>query len=289
MKKIAIVCDSSICFTPEEIKQYDVFIAPVTLIHNNVEYLDQETISKETVHALLEKKEKILTSQPNLGSLIDLFEKIKAKGYQTIIAITLSSNLSGTFSAFNQAASHIESCDIHVIDSFSLGGPVQQTVKLLRQMELDNMPLDEMLKRVDKFLLRTESFVYPQNLDQLRVSGRISKHAAMLASLLKVKPLLYLENHGLTIEKFGTARTETKIFEMLITHMKDQGINAQEYDFYYLHSDGFEIIVRLRNAINDAFGTHNSFIMDLPAAVATHAGLGTIAIQWIPKVDKYLK
>lgn len=289
MKKIAIVCDSSVCFTPEEIKQYDVFIAPVTLIHNNVEYLDQETISKETVHALLEKKEKILTSQPNLGSLIDLFEKIKAKGFKNIIAITLSSNLSGTFSAFNQAASHIESCDIHVIDSFSLGGPVQQTVKLLRQMELDNMPLDEMLKRVDKFLLRTESFVYPQNLDQLRVSGRISKHAAMLASLLKVKPLLYLENHGLTIEKFGTARTETKIFEMLITHMKDQGINAQEYDFYYLHSDGYEIIVRLRNAINDAFGTHNSFIMDLPAAVATHAGLGTIAIQWIPKVDKYLK
>ncbi|WP_414838400.1 DegV family protein [Erysipelothrix piscisicarius] len=65
----------------------------------------------------------------------------------------------------------------------------------------------------------------------------MSKHAATLASLLKVKPLLYLENHGLTIEKFGTARTETKIFELLINHMKEQGITPEAYDFYYLHND----------------------------------------------------
>ncbi|MDE8165047.1 DegV family protein, partial [Erysipelothrix rhusiopathiae] len=49
MKKLAIVCDSSVCFTPEKIKKYNVFIAPLTLIHNNTEYLDQETISKEEV------------------------------------------------------------------------------------------------------------------------------------------------------------------------------------------------------------------------------------------------
>ncbi|MDE8165300.1 DegV family protein, partial [Erysipelothrix rhusiopathiae] len=42
-------CDSSVCFTPEKIKKYNVFIAPLTLIHNNTEYLDQETISKEEV------------------------------------------------------------------------------------------------------------------------------------------------------------------------------------------------------------------------------------------------
>ncbi|AZK43646.1 DegV family EDD domain-containing protein [Erysipelothrix rhusiopathiae] len=288
MKNLAIVCDSSVCFTPEEIKKYNVFIAPLTLIHNNVEYLDQETISKEEVHDLLSKKEKIMTSQPNLGSLINLFESIRDEGYHQILSITLSSNLSGTYSAFNQAASHVENCDIRVVDSFTLGGPVQQTVKLVRAMELNGITLDVMIERINKFLLHTESFVYPQNLDQLRVSGRISKHAATLASLLKVKPLLYLENHGLTIEKFGTARTETKIFELLINHMKEQGITPEAYDFYYLHSDAKEIITRLRDALLDSFGNHDAYIMDLPAAVATHAGLGTVAIQWIPKTDKYI-
>lgn len=289
MKKLAIVCDSSVCFTPEKIKKYNVFIAPLTLIHNNTEYLDQETISKEEVHELLSKKEKIMTSQPNLGSLIKLFEAIRDEGYEQILAVTLSSNLSGTYSAFNQAASHVEGCEIHVVDSFTIGGPVQQTVKLIRAMELNGVSIDEMITRINTFLLHTESFVYPQNLDQLRVSGRISKHAATLASLLKIKPLLYLENHGLTIEKFGTARTETKIFELLINHMKEQGVTPESYDFYYLHSDAKEITTRLRDAISESFGTHDAYIMDLPAAVATHAGLGTVAIQWIPKTDKYIK
>lgn len=289
MKKLAIVCDSSVCFTPEKIKKYNVFIAPLTLIHNNTEYLDQETISKEEVHELLSKKEKIMTSQPNLGSLIKLFEAIRDEGYEQILAVTLSSNLSGTYSAFNQAVSHVEGCEIHVVDSFTLGGPVQQTVKLIRAMELNGVSIDEMITRINTFLLHTESFVYPQNLDQLRVSGRISKHAATLASLLKIKPLLYLENHGLTIEKFGTARTETKIFELLINHMKEQGVTPESYDFYYLHSDAKEITTRLRDVISESFGTHDAYIMDLPAAVATHAGLGTVAIQWIPKTDKYIK
>ncbi|WP_331836545.1 hypothetical protein [Erysipelothrix piscisicarius] len=44
-----------------------------------------------------------------------------------------------------------------------------------------------------------------------------------------------------------------------------------------------EIITRLRDALLDSFGNHDAYIMDLPAAVATHAGLGTVAIQWIPK------
>ena len=81
MQNIAIICDSSVSFTPEQVKEFDVYIAPLTITHNNVAYIDQVTITQSEVNELLRNKQIVTTSQPNLGTMIDILTEVKEKNY----------------------------------------------------------------------------------------------------------------------------------------------------------------------------------------------------------------
>ncbi|QIK69103.1 DegV family protein [Erysipelothrix sp. HDW6C] len=284
MKNIAIVCDSSVALTKEEAHDLNITVAPLTLIYNNKEYLDQIDMTFDDVNELLLQKTHLQTSQPNVGVIINILEELKTKGFDHIYVLSLSSALSGTHSAFHHAIQEVGLDSVTLIDSMSIAGPVQQCAKLIHKLNAEDKSIAEITRAIEELLKHTVSFVYPQTLDQLKISGRISKGAATLASLLKVKPLLYLENGGQTIEKFGTARTEAKVFDMMVAEFKKHDITPDAFDVYYLDSQGEEIADRFNAYLSESIGTFTTSNSKLPAVVAAHAGIGTIAVQWIPKI-----
>ncbi|MEG0327373.1 MAG: DegV family protein [Erysipelothrix sp.] len=286
MKNYAIVCDSSVSISAEDAKRLNVKVAPLTIIHNNKDYYDQVDLTTEQVNDLLREKEVLKTSQPNVGYLINFFEDLKSQDFDHIFVLSLTSSLSGTYMSFNQALSEVKLDNVTLIDTYTLAGPVQNAAESIQAMNELDSSVEEIVKRLQYEFKFTESFVYPQTLDQLKVSGRISNSAALLASLLKVKPLLFLENHGKTIEKFATARTEAKIFESMIKEMQAKNVNAKDYVLYFLHSEGRDTVDRLNQLISEKLGDFEHKICNLPAALATHAGLGTIALQWSLKFKR---
>lgn len=284
MKNIAIVCDSSVALNPELVKEYNVVVAPLTLIHNNKEYKDQIDKTSDDVNDLLRNKEKLQTSQPNLGLLIEIMEDIKSQNFDHVFILSLTSSLSGTYSSFNNAIQEVGLENYTLVDSRSLAGPIQHMVKAVRTLNAEGKSIEEIEAKIDTIVKNTVSYVYPQTLDQLKVSGRISKTAALMASVLKVKPLLFLENNGETIEKMGTARTETKIFEMIVDGLVSNGVAPDTHDIYYLESEGKEILARFDAFLTEKLGSFDTSISTLPAVVAAHAGIGTTVVQWVEKI-----
>lgn len=288
MKKIAIVSDSSIGITLEEQKNIkDLFIAPLSIIHKGKEYIDQVELSEEDVNNILRNNELIQTSQPNVGVCIELFEKIQKLDYDHIIVLALTSNLSGTFNSFKTAADDLNDPRISVIDTLTLAGCVQEGVWLIKHLNEGGADIDTILDTLDAFYKDTVSYVIPETLDQLKASGRISAAASALASMLKMKVLLRLENAGKTIERFATARTDKKLYDTLNTDLKAQGFDPKIHKLYFLHSDGLEPLKRAKEAITEFFGDIETTVGLLPAAVSGHAGIGTVAIQLIRKTSSY--
>lgn len=288
MKKIALVTDSSVGITLKDLKNYkDLFIAPLSIIHNGKEYVDQIDLSEEDVNEILRDNNIIQTSQPSVGLCIELFEKIKALGYEHIIVVTLSSNLSGTFNSFSTAANEVGPDFITVLDSYSIAGPVQESLKLINRLNEEGKTIDEIVERLEAFFGDTVSYVIPETLDQLKASGRISNAAAALASMLKMKILLRLENKGPTIEKFATARTDKKILEALFKDIEAHGFNNDQYLFYALHSDGLEILNNIIEEMKVRFNNPEFITRLLPAAVSGHAGIGTVAFQVVRKASNF--
>ena len=284
MKKIAIVCDSSVSFTKDEVAKYDVYIAPLTITHNNQSYIDQETITKEEVNDLLRQKQIITTSQPNIGKMMDIFEEIKSKDYDYTIVLSIGTALSGSYGAFNHAAQEVELENYTVINTYSITGPVQQGVRAIRKMNEDGASIEEILDYLYYIYDNQVSYVYPHTLDQVVLSGRMSKAASKIASLLKVKPILHLENKAESIEALGIARTDRRIFKLLVEDFVKHNVSPLTHDLYLLESEGMETLESFRDYLFDKMGEFEYYIINLPAAVATHAGLGTIAIQWCPKL-----
>ncbi|NLC54529.1 MAG: DegV family protein [Erysipelothrix sp.] len=284
MKKIVIVTDSSVSFTDAQIKQYDVYIVPNLIIHNEETYLDQETITNEDIYKLLENHETVTTSQPNIGTMIETFEEIIAKGYEHIIILTIASNLSGGFNAFHQAARQINLENYTIVDSHSIGGIAQQGVRAIRKLNEEGKSLEEILAFLDTLFKNQTSYLYPKTLDQIIASGRLSKTAGRIASFLKIKTVVYFGEKDQAIERLGVARTDNRIFDTIVKHFKENNVSPKTHDLYLLESRALEQVEKFKDYLYKELGEFKSYTVNLPAALCVHAGVGAITVQWCLKI-----
>lgn len=283
MTKIAIVSDSSISISKDDPLISRVHLIPLSIIHNNTQYLDQVNLTSEDVNKLLRDKQLLQTSQPSIGNAVEVFENLKNENFDRIYVVCLSSALSGTINSINQAVSHVGLDNVTIIDTMSVAGPCYYIVETILKLHEAGKSHDEIMQAVDYCLNDTYSFVFPETLEQLKRSGRISSGAATLASLLKIKPILFLETKGKTIEKFGTARTDSKVYEKLIEAMIQHNVKPETHVLYYLENLALDKVNILNSAITQAVGSFETKVLTLPAVLATHVGLGAVVLQWIRK------
>jgi DegV family protein with EDD domain len=282
MKKIAIVVDSSASFTPKEIQETGVYVAPLTIIYDTKEYVDQVTITNDKVADLLKDNAVITTSQPNLGTLITLFEELKSKNYDHIIALPLSRHLSGTYDAFAHAAKEVGLSNLTMVDTLTLVGVIQHAVHKIIALNKEDKDLDAILAALQNIWDNTESYLIPKTLKQLKASGRISPAAGTLASLLRIKPILKLWNKGETIDKFDTARTDAKAYDIVIQDLIKNNVSPKTHKLYFLEAKGEAELNAFKTALESKLGVFESHTSVLPSSLVTHAGLGTIVIQVVP-------
>lgn len=285
MRKIAIVTDSSVSFSEQQLKETGAVTVPLTIIHDGAEYLDEITITKEEVNDLLRNNAVLTTSQPNLGLMIEAFEKIKGEDYDHVFVVPLTHHLSGTHRTFLQALEEVQLENVTIFESETLIGVIQHAIFLIKKLNDEGKSIEDITASVNDLFGRNESYVIPETLKQLKASGRISKAAATMASLLKIKPILKLENGGTTIDKFATARTDAKAYAIVIEDMIKHGVTAATHKIYYSHSEGMRTIEKFHQALKEKIGEIEHSISVLPAVLATHAGLGTITIQYVPKLE----
>ena len=183
-------------------------------------------------------------------------------------------------SGFLMTAKNLDMKNVHVIDSLTVGAPMLDMALTAKRYADAGRSLDDILTMLKAKIKDTYSMLYPENLEQLKKGGRISPVAAGMASLLKIKPLLYLKEDGTCVEKYGMARTDSKIYDMIIEEFKKRNVNAETHEFYIMEAEGMENVEAFLSKAKEAFGTDMSFkIIQLPAVLTCHAGLGSFAVQ----------
>lgn len=285
MSKFLIVTDTTSTLNPQDSEKYGIEIVPLSVLNKGYEYADGIDINAEQFADLLKNGEMPTTSQPNIGHVEELMKQWKAAEYDAILIITISSYLSGTYQGFLMTAKNLEMNNVHVIDSLTVGAPLMDMALAAKKYADEGRSLDEILAMLKSKIKDTYSFLYPKTLEQLKKGGRISPVAAGMASLLKIKPLLYLKEDGSCVEKYGMARTDTKIYEMIIEEFKKRQVSAETHEFYVMEAEGMENVEAFLTKAKEAFGAEMSFkIVQLPAVLTCHAGLGSFAVQSCLKV-----
>lgn len=284
MKNIAIIADSSISFSKEDEVLYDLIIAPLTITHNNTSYVDGVDIDNIALNNLLRNNEHVTTSQPNLGTIISILEDCKTKNYDHIFILSIGTSLSGAYGAFQHALNEVPLDNVSLINTYSIAGPVQQMVKVIRKYNELGLSIEEIEAKVNNVVDHQVSYLFPETLKQVIQSGRVSRASATVASLLRVNVLLCLKNKDAAIEKLAVARTRKKVYQAIVDDFIANNVTPLTHDIYLLESEGMERLLEFKEYMSEKLGEFKESFINLPAAVATHGGLGCIAIQWCPKL-----
>lgn len=284
MKKIAIITDSSVSFTNQEVIDFDVHIAPLTITHNGISYTDGVDITNIELNEMLRRHEKVTTSQPNIGTIINILEECKQGDYDHVFILSIGTALSGAYGAFQHALNEVPMDNATLVNTYSITGPVQQMVRAIRQYNSEGRSIEDMTRKIYEIVDDQVSYLYPESLAQVIQSGRVSKASATVASLLRVNVLLCLKNKDDAIEKLALARTHKKIFQAIVDDFIANNVTNKTHDIYLLESEGMERLLEFKSYLTEKMGEFKSHMVNLPAAVATHGGLGCIAVQFCPKI-----
>ena len=221
-KPIKIVTDSSVQLTPEEIKENNITVIPLSVEVNGKNYIDGEDISREQLVEELRKGNIPKTSQPAMGRFIDTFNELGKDGSQ-VLAILISDVLSGTFETALSAADMSEA-DVTVINSKSTDrGLAFQVLAAAKE----GRSIAEIKEHCADIYSRTTIDVLVDNLDCLVAGGRVSRFAGALTKLINLKIIVRLNEHSLDVFTKGRSRkTFIKHCKELAEQNKDNPIQA---------------------------------------------------------------
>ena len=220
MKNYLIVTDTTSAMNSIQAKEYGVELVSLSVLIDRIEYKDQLDITTDQLYQKLKEDYVPTTSQPNTGYLEGLMEKWKSKKYDAIIVITCSSDLSGTWSGFNLVKNQLEMNNMYIYDSRQVGAPVMDMAITAKNMADRGYDVNDIFTMLEMKTKNSFSFLVPKDFKQLVRGGRLSPVAAKMASILKVRALLYLKEDGSCVDKYAMSRTETKINKTIIDKFK---------------------------------------------------------------------
>ena len=196
-EKIALLTDSCADLSPALRKGKAIYVVPLRLNCVDGDYSDGVDITAADVYRRQKGGELPKTSLPAMEGVQAALERIKKDGYRKVIAVHLSSGLSGTYNMVRLMAEEQEEMEVAVFDSLCGAIGMGATVLQLWEDIKGGMTWEELTTRRAPALMHgTFAFFSVDTLEYLAKGGRIGKVAAMAGTMLAIKPILSFAYDG---------------------------------------------------------------------------------------------
>jgi DegV family protein with EDD domain len=278
---IKIVIDST-CEGPADLMRLpELTMVPLSVVFGREAFKDQVEITREQFWARLPKADPLpTTSQATPADFVEPFKRLTDAGDE-IVALILSSKLSGTHDAAVQAKAALPGRPIDVVDTCSIsvgtGLMAQRATEMAAAGATRAQIVAQMLQMRDETLI---AFAV-DTLEYLQRGGRIGKAQALVGSLLNFKPLLAVQDGE--VVPVGRARSRRKaldkMLEMLAHDVQARGSGVK---LAVTHAGVPDEAAQVAQALSAEFRTPNVFTCILGPVVGVHVGPGTIGAAVYP-------
>ena len=268
-----IVADSS--SNVYHMEGVDYAFVPLKISTGSHEYLDvPETDAVAMAHTLKNSTEKSHTSCPNIYDWQNSFA-----GADAVFAVTITSNLSGCYTAAVNAQKLYQSTNkntqIHIIDSLTTGPEMELLLEKLKSLIQSNLSFQEIVEQIDAYKNNTHLLFCLESLTNLSVNGRISPAIAHLAGLFGIRLIGKASSFG-TLEPLSKPRGEKKALSVLYQHILEAGFSGGKVRI--AHCDNLAFAEKLKEKILSAFPSADITISPCGALCAYYAELGGILV-----------
>ncbi|MCL6592933.1 MAG: DegV family protein [Alicyclobacillus sp.] len=280
MGRIAFVTDSTANLTVEQAARAGVTVVPLTVVFGNQAYREGIDLTTEDFYEMLAKATTLpTTSQPSVGEFANVFRSL-LNDSDEVLCYLLSSRLSGTLRAAEAAAQMVDPERIHVIDSlyasYGIAGPLLDGVALARA----GYGAAAIIDWWECVRTQVRSVFVLDTLEYLHRGGRIGGAAAVLGSLLQIKPLLTVKDGQLGL--LDKVRTHRRAVErMLFEFAQDTGQGGL-WRACVVHARRAEEAMALRQQLAAQFPQIAFAVSELGPVIGTHTGPGVLALVYYP-------
>lgn len=278
MKKYAWITDSASGLSKKFIQENNIFVLPLNVIIDGVSYKEDVDITKEHFYEKLRQKNiDAKTSQPVFGDFIKLFNELKEK-YDGGIALHASSALTGTYQSAKSAATQT-GFPVVAIDSKIGAYPLGQMIKNGIQLVKQGLSYEKIVDALKTYPGKSEMFILPSNLEQLKKSGRVSNAQSIFASLLNIHLLLRVDQGKVVVaEKIRTkTRAKNRLFQII-----ENAVNKYQLrEICIMHAGVLEKALSWKAELEKMHQRTKVKIETLVPVAGVHTGFGTMAVSWL--------
>jgi DegV family protein with EDD domain len=273
LSNIQIVTDSTAAFTRQEIEAMNLEIVPLS-IHLNDEVFDEGLPDTYTSFFTLLAESKAIptTSQPAVGRFLDVFKKALDAGKE-VVAVLLSSSLSGTVSSAQMAAELAGGKGITVIDSVNAAHNLKYLVKMAWRAAEAGISAMEIGAMVAMQTPTMYAVLTVEDLIYLKRGGRLNNSQYFVGKLLNILPLLMLRDGKLfPYAKIKGYKAMLAAFQQIAPD-NTKGITV-------LHIDSPEKANELRELLRERFPQIEIDIGPISPVVGCHLGPGALGYTY---------
>ena len=281
--KTAIMTDTNSGITKDIAKELGIYVIPMPVIIDEETYYENDTITEEEFFCALSGDRHITTSQPSPGDVMDLWNQILDEGYDELVYIPMSSGLSNSCVA---ALGYSQEYDgkVEVIDNHRISVTMYQSVLHARDLALQGASAKEIKTALEDDAYNSSIYLAVNTLEYLKKGGRITPAAALIGSVLSIKPILTIQ--GEKLDSYAKTRGSMKKAEekMLAAVQSDIEKRFASLDQAKLHigAAGAGLTIEQQeewvNLLRSKFPGADIFYSPLSASISVHTGPGAVGI-----------
>ena len=281
MKKTIIMTDTNSGITPEQAKQLGIYLIPMPVLINDRTYFEGVDLTHEQLYAQMKKDASISTSQPAVGTLLEMWESILST-YDEVVYIPMSSGLSGSY-ATAKALSQEYGGRIAVADTHRISVTMKHCIYDALFLAEQGGSAAEITASLESNAHNSVVYLGVDTLKYLKKSGRVTAGAATIAAILNIKPILITE--GGKFDAYSKVRgliaCKEKIIEAARNELSARFRNVPKDNLRIATAGSFEDKSEAklwRQQVQDAFAGFHVIYDMLSCSVACHTGIGAVGL-----------
>jgi DegV family protein with EDD domain len=282
MKDFVITTDTTCDLPKDYILEHNLKLLPLYYSFNGEVYGDKLELSPGEFFDKMRGGEMPTTMAVNPDTAKKIFTDILKEGYD-IIHISFSSALSGSCSVAVTVAAELREeypdSKITVVDSLSASMGEGLLVHKAVLMKEEGKSYKEIVEWLENNKLKLCHMFTVDDLHHLHRGGRVSRTAAIIGTLINVKPVLHVSNEGRLVP-LNNVRGRKKALIALVNNMEKRidGYLYKNDIIFISHGDCLEDAQTVASMITERFGISNIVINYVCPTIGAHSGPGTVAV-----------
>ena len=253
---------------------------------NGVQYPDDlgQTMPFDQFYAAMTAGADTKTSQVNVDEFIAYFTPMLDAGMD-ILHVCLSSGISGVYNSACAARDELKAAypdrKILVVDSLGASSGYGLLMDRLADLRDEGMDVESLYQWTMDNRLKLHHWFFSTDLTFYVKGGRVSKASGWFGTVLKICPLLNMDDQGRLIPRYKI-RTKEKVIQAIVEKMEEHARDGHDYDgkCYISMSACLEDAQKVATAVEQKFPKLNGKVLinSIGTTIGSHTGPGTVAL-----------